>query len=135
MRGAGRSALVLAAGVLLAPLASGEAAAQALSPMRGKVTSASDSFMLRVRPFNPYAKRMKMAVRVYDAKFRPIRALVSPSRFGIAARGTRNVSVRVPFAGKARRRVRVCVEAMPYTAVNTRLRTRVCGKFIASRLR
>ena len=124
-----RSALA----ALALAISAGASHAQSLTPVMARVEATGDMFQLRVKPRNTYSRRMRMEVKVYDAKFRPVRALVSPWRFGIAAGGTRDVRIMVPFNGRTKRKVRVCVEAMPYTDTNQQIRTQVCGRFIASR--
>jgi hypothetical protein len=110
------------------------AAAQSMTPMRGEVKSFTDRFAVRVFPGNPYPKRMQFEVKVYDQDFFPVEASVTPSRITIAGGETRAVTVVVPFEGKSSRRVRICTEAIPYTGKTTRIRTQVCGKFLARRL-
>lgn len=123
----------LACATLALAISAGASHAQSLTPVMGRVTTSQDMFQLRVKPRNTYSRRMRMEVRVYDAKFRPVRALISPWRFGIAAGSTRNVKIMVPFNGRAKRKVRVCVEAMPYSNTNQQIRTQVCGRYIATR--
>jgi hypothetical protein len=45
------------------------------------------------------------------------------------------VLVVVPFEGKPDRRVRVCAESVPFANQPTRIRTQVCGRFLARRVR
>ena len=59
------------------PLLPSQAAAQAMSPMRGEVKSFSDSFALKVYPANPYEHRIRIEVKVYDQDFNPVEAQVS----------------------------------------------------------
>lgn len=129
------TARLFAALALPVCLLGGAAEAQSLTPMLGRVASYGETFRLRVHPHNPFPRRMRMEVRVYDHEFRQVRALISPWRFGIGANDTRVVNVEVPFNGRAARKVRVCVEAMPYKGTNQRIKTQVCGKFIAKRVR
>jgi hypothetical protein len=107
--------------------------AQSLTPMRGEVRSTSDVFALRVAPGNPYAGRMRVEVRVYDENFAPVAAQVQPPEMTIGANSTRNVLVLVPFEGQTERKVRVCAESIPFETQTTKLRTQVCGRFLARR--
>ena len=122
-----------ACAALALAISAGAGHAQSLTPVMGRVTTSQDMFQLRVKPRNTYSRRMRMEVKVYDAKFRPVRALISPWRFGIAAGGTRDVRIKVPFNGRKTRKVRVCVEALPFSNTNQQIRTQVCGRFIATR--
>ena len=125
----------LAAALLLAGAHfGGTASAQSLTPMRGEVRSFSDHFAVRVYPGNPYTRRLRVEVKVYDADFRPIRARVSPAQAMIGAEARRHVLVVVPFAGRTYRRVRICAESVPFPNESTRIRTQICGRFLAHRL-
>ncbi len=108
--------------------------AQAMTPMRGEVKSFSDKFALRVFPANPYPHRIRVEVRVYDETFAPIAATVMPQAAMLAPQDNRSFMVVVPFEGKTERRVRICTEAVPFTDQTTRLRTQVCGRFIAYKM-
>lgn len=112
-----------------------KAEAQSLHPMRAETKSVSDQFAIRVHPGNPYAHKIKVEVHVYDETFREIEAQVLPREAMIAPNDSRNVMVIVPFDGKTERRVRICAEAIPFTESTTRLRTQVCGKYLAQQLR
>ncbi|MFC6490538.1 hypothetical protein [Nitratireductor sp. GCM10026969] len=109
--------------------------AQAMTPMRGEVTSFSDEFAVRVRPYNPYQHRIQVEVRVYDQDFRPVAAKVSPRRLMLGGKASRPVLVVVGFEGAAQRRVRVCTESVPFPRQKTRIKAQICGRFIARRLR
>lgn len=111
-----------------------EAVAQAMTPMRGEITSYTDEFAIRVAPHNPYRHRIEVAIRVYDERFRPVRARVSHQRIGLAGGATRKVLVIVPFEGNSNRRVRICAESIPYPKATTRVRAQICGRFLARRL-
>ena len=126
------SALMLAAVALTAP---GDlASAQALTPMRGQVKSFTDHAAFRVFPANPYPRRIKVEVKVYDETFAPIAAFVSPPVALLAPEDNRGVMVLVPFEGKTERRIRICAESVPFEDKATRLRTQVCGRFLAQRV-
>lgn len=125
--------MVLVAGVLAA--ATSSASAQALSPMRGEVKSFTDQAAFRVYPANPYARRIKVEVKVYDETFAPINAAVMPAAAMLAPEDNRSVMVLVPFEGKTERRIRICAESVPFEDKATRLRTQVCGRFLARRMR
>ena len=115
-----------------------QAAAQAMSPMRGQVKSFTDSFALRVFPANPYQHRIRMEVKVYDQHFRPVRARISPSQFTLGGRLARPVNVVVPFNGSSNRKVRICTEAIPFPTQQksaTTIRAQVCGKFLGVRVK
>lgn len=131
MNGPNPGRLVMAA--LLLALSAGEGAAQSMSPMRGTVTSYSDEFALKVHPRNVYPHRIMMEVRAYDQDFRPIAALIWPSRFWLAAENARPVSVLIPFEGATERRVRICAESVPVGGTQGNVRTQICGKFLALR--
>lgn len=122
----------LAAACLL--LAGGSASAQSLTPMRGEVTSFSDVFAVRVFPSNPYPQRIRMEVRVYDQEFRPVEAQVSPAAFMLGSEASRPVTVVVPFDGAERRKVRICVESVPFPNQQTQIRAQICGRFLGQRL-
>ncbi len=115
-----------------------QAAAQAMSPMRGEVKSFSDSFALRVFPANPYEHRIRVEVKVYDQNFNEVAAMVSPANFTLAGRNSRPVSVIVPFeAGQATRKVRICTESVPFPGQNkttTTIKAQICGKFLGERV-
>ena len=103
--------------------------------MRGEVKSFTDQAAFRVFPANPYPRRIKVEVKVYDETFAPINAVVSPPEAMLAPEDNRSVLVLVPFDGKTERRIRICAESVPYEDKATRLRTQVCGRFLAQRLR
>ncbi len=111
------------------------AQAQSLHPMRAVVKSFSDTFAVRVFPGNPYRGRLPVEVRVYDQNFQPIKARIAPARAIIGAESKRSVLVEVPFNGASQRKIRICAEAVPMKAGNQSIRTQVCGKFLAKRLR
>lgn len=107
------------------------AAAQSLSPMRGEVRSFTDRFAVRVQVGNPYERNMKFDMTVYDKDFYPVPFSSIPSELTIAGGATRQVVIVVPFEGQRERRVRICVESVAYKGNSTRVRTQVCGKFLA----
>lgn len=109
------------------------AQAQSLTPMRGEITSYTDSFALRVHPHNPYRHRIQVAVRVYDEHFDPVAAIIQPSQMMLGGGMSRPVLVRVGFEDKPSRRVRVCAESIPFPNEDTRIKAQVCGRFIARR--
>lgn len=111
----------------------GPSPAQSMTPMRGEVTSFTDAFAVRVFPANPYEQPIDVDVRVYDQDFAHVAASVLPGSFSLAAGASRSVLVVVPFAGAAVRKVRICTESVPFPDSQTRIRTQICGKFIASR--
>lgn len=115
-----------------------QAAAQAMSPMRGQVKSFADSFALKVYPANPYEHRIRVEVRVYDQDFNPVKAQVSPANFTLAGRNSRAVNVVVPFlAGASDRKVRICTESVPFpgqSKTTTNIKAQICGKFLAERV-
>lgn len=129
-------ALAVAGAASFFVLTSHEAAAQAMTPMRGEVKSFADRFAIRVFPQNPYKHRIKVEVRVYDETFAPIpTAAVAPAEMMLAPEDNRGVMVVVPFDGLRERRVRVCTESVPFAnTLSSRVRTQVCGRFIAYRL-
>lgn len=128
------AARVLAAAALAAALAS-PARAQSLTPMRGEAKSFTDQFAFRVYPANPYPRRIRVEVKVYDENFAPIQASVMPPSAMLAPEDNRSVMVLVPFEGRDERRVRICAESVPFEDKATRLRTQVCGRFLAQRVR
>ena len=128
-----RNAL-LAAGCAVAAVMPSAASAQSITPMRGEVKSFTDKFAVRVFAMNPYNKRVKIEVKVYDDTFRPVGAVVLPSEAMVGAQDNRSVMVMVPFDGQQQRRVRICAESVPFATQTTRLRTQVCGKFFAQRI-
>ena len=107
--------------------------AQSIDPMLGKIATSRDFFSVRVKPGNPYKKRMKMFVGVYDHEFRPIKAYVTPQNFLVRAMDTRTVLVKIPFEGRTSRKIRICAETYPFGARTGSMRTRVCGKFLGIR--
>ncbi len=132
----GRTLAVVVAGALCALAATaGTAAAQALTPMRGQVKSVTDQFAFRVFPANPYKHKISIEVRVYDENFAPVAARVMPAAATLAPEDNRSFMVVVPFDGLAERKVRICAESIPFANTATRLRTQVCGRFFAQRLR
>ncbi len=123
-------AVALSAIALATPVA-----AQSLTPMRGEAKSFTDQFAFRVYPANPYSRRIKVEVKVYDENFAPVRASVTPPETYLAPEDNRAVMVLVPFEGRTERRVRICAESIPFEDKATRLRTQVCGRFLAQRMR
>lgn len=129
-----KTSLAILAGSLSLMLLPSVAAAQAMSPMRAKVDSFTDSFAVRVFPANPYEHRIRVEVNVYDQDFRPIKAQVTPAEFTLGARFARPVTVVVPFEGNVSRKVRICTEAVPFPGKTTTIKAQVCGKFLGQRL-
>lgn len=129
------SPALLVAGLLWAAMAPTTAAAQSLSPMRQAVSSSTDQFVIRVRPQNPYGHRIAVTVRVYDQDFRLIRARVVPRVMNIGAGGSRQVTVTVPFEQRNRRKIRICAESTPQQSHSTNVRTRICGRYLAQRVK
>ena len=121
-------AAALAAGLLPAA-----AAAQSMTPMRGEVRSFTDAFAVRVFPGNPYDKRIRVEVHVYDQDFQPVDAAVTPSVFLLAGQASRPVLVVVPFDGATDRKVRICTESIPFPGEQTQIRAQICGKFFGHR--
>lgn len=114
--------------------AAGAASAQSMSPMRGEVSSFTDSFAVRVHPANPYKHRIKVSVRVYDQDFVPVEsARVTPSQFMLGGSASRPVLVIVPFDGGAERKVRICTESVPFPNEQTQIKAQICGKFLGQR--
>ena len=113
-----------------------QVAAQSMSPMRGQIQSFTDAFAVKVYPANPYGHRIRMEVKVYDQHFRPIRARVSPAQFTLGANFKRPVNVIIPFDGHAKRKVRVCTEAVPFPGQTrkTTIKAQICGKFLGERI-
>lgn len=124
--------IVLCAAALAA--AHAPARAQSMTPMRGEVTSFSDAFAVRVYPYNPYAHRIRVAVKVYDADFRPLPARVSPDEMLLGSRNSRPVLVMVDFGKERIKHVRICAESVPFPNHKTRIRAQICGRFRARRL-
>jgi len=108
--------------------------AQSVTPMRGESRSMMDRFAIRVVVGNPYGKMQNFNVRVYDEKFFPVAAHVSPPVARLGPNGTRSVLVIVPFEGAPARRVRICAEGLFGIENSSQLRTQVCGKFLATHL-
>jgi hypothetical protein len=110
--------------------------AQSLSPMRGQVKSYTDQFALRVYPANPYTKRIKVEMKVYDQYFVPIKdARISPETFNLGANAVRPVNVLIPFNGQKERKVRVCVESIPFPGKTSNIKAQICGKFLGTKSR
>ena len=126
-----QSAALMILALISAP---GPASAQSLTPMRGEVRSFTESFALRVSPGNPYTHRIRIEIKVYDEAFNPVAARVSPSEIIVGAQNRRSVLVVVPFQELRERRVRICAESIPFPNQATKLRTQVCGKFLAHRV-
>ena len=124
---------VCAAAFALALLPFG-ASAQALSPMRGTVSSYTDSFAVRVFPANPYNHRIRIEIRVYDQDFRPVKARVSPPTFTLGGNASRPVNVLIPFDGNTERKVRVCAESIPFPGKTSNIKAQICGKFLGTRV-
>jgi hypothetical protein len=125
-------------GILIAAMAAGglapfPAAAQSMTPMRGEVSSFTDAFAVRVFPGNPYDKRIRVEVHVYDQDFQPVDAEISPGVFLLAGQASRPVLVVVPFDGAADRKVRICTESIPFPGEQTQIRAQICGKFFGHR--
>ena len=130
-----KTTIALLAGTVSLMLLPSVATAQAMSPMRAKVDSFTDSFAVRVYPANPYEHRIRVEVNVYDKDFRPVKeAVVTPATFTLGARFARPVTVVVPFAGTKNRKVRICTEAIPFPGDTTTIKAQVCGKFLGQRL-
>jgi hypothetical protein len=114
----------------LAPIA---AKAQSMSPMRGEVNSFTDVFAVRVFPANPYDRKIRVEIHVYDQDFQPVDARISPNVFQLASQGSRSVLVVVPFDGAAERKVRICTESIPFPNQQTQIKAQICGKFFGHR--
>jgi hypothetical protein len=126
-----RALATLVAAAFLLPAG---AYAQSMSPMRGKVTSFTDMFAVKVFPANPYNHRIKVEVKVYDADFRPVPAVISPSILLLAGNSSRQVTVMVPFGPDRQKRVRICTESTPWAQFGqNNIKAQICGKFIAQR--
>ncbi|MEI8719476.1 hypothetical protein [Mesorhizobium sp. ISC11] len=122
--------LATALAVGLAPVA---AKAQSMSPMRGEINSFTDVFAVRVFPANPYDRKIRVEIHVYDQDFQPVDARVSPNVFQLASQASRSVLVVVPFNGAAERKVRICTESIPFPNQQTQIRAQICGKFFGRR--
>ncbi|ADV10911.1 MULTISPECIES: hypothetical protein [Mesorhizobium] len=122
--------LATALAVGLAPIA---AKAQSMSPMRGEINSFTDVFAVRVFPANPYDRKIRVEIHVYDQDFQPVDARVSPNVFQLASQASRSVLVVVPFDGAAERKVRICTESIPFPNQQTQIRAQICGKFFGRR--
>jgi hypothetical protein len=122
--------LATALAVGLAPIA---AKAQSMSPMRGEVNSFTDVFAVRVFPANPYDRKIRVEIHVYDQDFQPVDARISPNVFQLASQASRSVLVVVPFDGVAERKVRICTESIPFPNQQTQIRAQICGKFFGRR--
>ncbi|RUZ78167.1 hypothetical protein EN943_11620 [Mesorhizobium sp. M7A.F.Ca.US.006.01.1.1] len=122
--------LATALAVGLAPIA---AEAQSMSPMRGEINSFTDVFAVRVFPANPYDRKIRVEIHVYDQDFQPVDARVSPNVFQLASQASRSVLVVVPFDGAAERKVRICTESIPFPNQQTQIRAQICGKFFGRR--
>ncbi|RUU57457.1 hypothetical protein [Mesorhizobium sp. M2C.T.Ca.TU.002.02.1.1] len=125
-------------GILVAAMAAGgiaplPVAAQSMTPMRGEVSSFTDAFAVRIFPGNPYDKRIRVEVHVYDQDFQPVDAEISPAAFLLAGQASRPVLVVVPFDGAADRKVRICTESIPFPGEQTQIRAQICGKFFGHR--
>lgn len=121
------------AALVLQALWTANALAQAMTPMRGVVTSFADEFAVRVHPFNPYKHRIRVVVKVYDEKFRPVSAVVAPAEMVLGAGSSRSVTVSVGFQGQPVRRVRICTESVPFPNARQLIKAQTCGKFLAKR--
>jgi hypothetical protein len=110
------------------------AMAQALSPMRGQVRSYSENFAIRVFPANPYKKRIRVEMKVYDQDFNPVSdARISPAEFTLGGGAQRPVNVLIPFNGAKERKVRVCVESIPFPGTTSNIKAQICGKFLGQK--
>jgi hypothetical protein len=105
--------------------------AQSITPMRQVVRSFADDFALRVTVGNPYPVRLAFEVKVYDEAFRPIAARVNLPVVRISANDTRIVTVVVPFENEPQRKVRICAEGLFGGTTGSKVRTQVCGRFLA----
>ncbi|MER9435531.1 hypothetical protein EOA13_25420 [Mesorhizobium sp. M7A.F.Ca.US.011.01.1.1] len=122
--------LATALAVGLAPIA---AKAQSMSPMRGEINSFTEVFAVRVFPANPYDRKIRVEIHVYDQDFQPVDARISPDVFQLASQASRSVLVVVPFDGAAERKVRICTESIPFPNQQTQIRAQICGKFFGRR--
>ncbi len=109
--------------------------AQQMSVKSGKLVTFADHVSLVVEPKNTFNQKSKMQVRVYDHNFKLIKARVSPKEFNLPSGGIRNVRVVVPFLGATQKRFRICTERIPTTQTRQQVRTRVCGRFYATRVK
>ncbi len=125
----------IVAGSLAVALLPQGAAAQSMSPMRGKVQSFTDTFAVKVFPANPYGHRIRVEMRAYDAEFRPIENVkFSADNFTLASNASRTVTVLVPFDGVKEKRVRICTESVPFPGQSANnIKAQICGKFIGER--
>lgn len=111
-----------------------EAHAQQLVFKSGKLVTFADQVSLIVEPRNTFNRKARMQVRVYDHNFKLIKAKVTPREFSLPRGGARNVRVIVPFLGQSQKRFRICTERVPDKGATQQVRTRVCGRFYASRV-
>ena len=125
----------IVAGSLASVLLASGAAAQSMSPMRGKVTSFTDSFALKVYPANPYGHRIRVEMKAYDADFRPLKNVrFSQDDFTLGANASRAITAIVPFGGEKTKRIRICTESIPFPGKATNnIKAQICGKFIGER--
>lgn len=110
------------------------ASAQALSPMRGTVSSYTDNFAVRVFPANPYNHRIRIEIKVYDQNFNLVKARVSPPTFTLGGNTSRAVNVLIPFDGNTERKIRVCAESIPFPGKTSNIKAQICGKFLGTRV-
>ncbi|MCF6123952.1 hypothetical protein EN904_22095 [Mesorhizobium sp. M7A.F.Ca.CA.001.07.2.1] len=122
--------LATALAIGLTPIA---AKAQSMSPMRGEINSFTDVFAVRIFPANPYDRKIRVEIHVYDQDFQPVDARISPNVFQLASQASRSVLVVVPFDGAAERKVRICTESIPFPNQQTQIRAQICGKFFGRR--
>jgi hypothetical protein len=108
--------------------------AQSVTPMRQVVKSFSDNFAVRIIVGNPYTHKVPFDVKVYDETFQPVVARISPATVSIGANGARNVTVIVGFNGRPERKIRICAEGLFGPANATKIRTQVCGRYLAQRV-
>lgn len=114
----------------------GTAASQSMYPLERFIKATSDVFALHVTAVNAGTRKQgRLQVRVYDTKFRLIKARVTPRTMILSGNGSRRVLVEVPFEGKKRRKIIVCTEKQATEKRGqVNIRTRVCGRFYAQRL-
>ena len=129
-----RGVLIFLASVLAPVLASGQAAAQALSPMTGQVRTYTDRFALQLKAFNPYATGQRFRVTFYDESGAAVNDVRSAAPVIYVPPGE-EASFYVWGASTQRRQIHICVTS-PYflNGVGAQMRGEVCGKYDIVRL-
>jgi hypothetical protein len=120
-----RILLIFATGFFCA----GGAWAQALSPMKGDVTTYTDRFALNLKAYNPYATAQRFTVRILNEDRGPARGVTATTPVIVVPPGEA-AGFYVWGESPGDRRILVCLMSDYFaTGEGAKMRGEVCGKY------